>query len=386
MGSAGSGKSGTVSGSGGNVNTVSYVSDALDVHEHPQTWLARNAPLLRWLALRLLGVVFVLWAVSTITFFAIRLIPGDPAEAILGGPGSQASADSLAAARAEYGLDQPIGIQYLSFLGRLAVGNLGQSYALHQSVASVIGENLISTLTLALAALILAVVIALGLAAWSTRGGRAAAAIGSTLEVVGAAVPHFWLAILAILLFSTTLGWLPPVSVAGPAGLVLPALVLAIPLAGFLGQVMREGLLDALSSPYALSARARGESESGVFWRHALKAAAIPAIGLTGWAFGSLISGAVVVETIFARPGLGRSLLAAVQGRDVPLVVGIVIVVALVYMLVTTATDLAERIIDPRVGRRPDARGSAPRRNTRRARTHAHKDASRSRTHTEIEP
>ncbi|MCU1479453.1 MAG: transporter permease [Subtercola sp.] len=327
--------------------------------------------LLRWLALRLVGVVFVLWAVSTITFFAVRLIPGDPAQAILGGPGSEASADALAAARAEYGLDQPLIVQYLAFLARLGVGNLGTSYALHQSVASVIGDTLFATLTLAAAALVVAVVIALGLATWSTRGGRVAAAIGSALEVVGAAVPHFWLAILAIVLFSTTLGWLPPVSVPGPAGLILPALVLAIPLAGFLGQVMREGLLDSLSSPYALTARAHGEGEGGVFWRHALKAAAIPAIGLTGWAFGSLISGAVVVETIFARPGLGRSLLAAVQGRDVPLVVGIVIVVALVYMLVTTVTDLAERIIDPRVGQRVGGRSEGGRRGggRRRARS-----------------
>jgi len=165
-------------------------------------------------------------------------------------------------------------------------------------------------------------------------------------------VPHFWLAISLILLFSTVLGWLPPVSVPGPLGLVLPVLTLAIPLAGFLGQVMREALLDAMESPFVLSARARGEGDGGVFWRHALRHAAIPAIGLVGWAFGSLISGAVVVETIFARQGLGRSLLQAVQSRDVPLVIGVVLVVALAYMVVTTLTDLADRAIDPRLRRR----------------------------------
>ncbi|TIH37113.1 ABC transporter permease [Subtercola vilae] len=314
------------------------------------------APLLRWLLLRLGGVVFVLWAVSTVTFFAIRLIPGDPAEAIVGGPGSEASADALADARAEYGLDQPLLLQYLRFLGRLASLDLGRSYALHQSVASVIADTLPPTLGLAVVALSVAVVIALAVAAWSVRGGRAASAVASFLEVVAAAVPHFWLAILGIVLFSTALGWLPPVSVPGPSGLILPALTLAVPLAGFLGQVMREALLDAMSSPFALSARARGENENGVFWRHALRHSAIPAIGLAGWAFGSLLSGAVVVETIFARPGLGRSLLQAVQGRDVPLVVGVVIVVALGYMLVTTATDLAERLIDPRLAARAVSR------------------------------
>lgn len=306
-------------------------------------------PWLPWLLLRIGGVVFVLWAVATVTFFAIRLIPGDPAEAVLGGPGSQASEEALAAARAEYGLDQPLFVQYLRFLGRLAVGDLGRSFSLRQPVATVIGENLGGTLLLALVSLVVAAVIALAIASFSTRGGRWAAGVTSTLEIIAAAVPHFWLAIALILLFATTLGWLPPVSVPGPAGLVLPVLTLALPLAGFLGQVMRESLLDAMASPFVLAARARGESERGVFWRHTLRHAAIPAVGLAGWAFGALISGAVVVETIFARPGLGRSLLSAVQLRDVPVVVGVVIVVALGYMLVTTLTDLADRLIDPRL-------------------------------------
>jgi peptide/nickel transport system permease protein len=309
---------------------------------------------LPWLLLRLGGVVFVLWAVATVTFFAIRLIPGDPAEAILGGPGSQTSAEALAQVRAEYGLDQPLFFQYLHYLGRLLVGDLGRSYALHDSVLNVIAQNLGGTLLLAVVSLIVASLIALALAAWSTRGGRVAASIGSLLEIVAAAVPHFWLAISLILLFSSVLGWLPPVSVPGPVGLVLPVLTLALPLSGFLGQVMRESMLDAMASPFVLSARARGESENDVFWLHALRHAAIPAIGLAGWAFGALISGAVVVETIFARPGLGRSLLSAVQQRDVPLVIGVVIVVALAYMLVTTLTDLADRLVDPRL--RVDAR------------------------------
>lgn len=319
------------------------------VEEPRDTVPRRRRRWLPWLLARLGGVVFVLWAVTTVTFFAIRLIPGDPAEAILGGPGSQASAAALAQARADYGLDQPLVTQYLHYLGSVATGDLGRSYSLHATVVHVIGENLGGTLLLALVSLIVAAAIALGLAAWSVRGGRVAAAIASLLEVVAAAVPHFWLAISLILLFSTLLGWLPPVSVPGPLGLVLPVLTLALPLSGFLGQVMRESMLDAMASPFVLAARARGENEGGVFWRHALRHAAIPAIGIAGWAFGSLISGAVVVETIFARPGIGRSLLSAVQLRDVPLVVGVVLVVALGYILVTTLTDLADRLVDPRL-------------------------------------
>lgn len=322
---------------------------ALPVTATPRSARAPRYGWLPWLLLRLGGVLFVLWAVATITFFAIRLIPGDPAQAILGGPGSQASAAALAAARAEYGLDQPLVLQYLQYLLHLLGGDLGRSYSLRQPVVVVIGQNLGGTLLLAVVSLLTASVIALGLAAWSARGGRGASAVSWLLEVVAAAVPHFWLAISLILLFATTLGILPPVSVPGPLGLVLPVLTLAIPLAGFLGQVMRESILDAMSSPFVLAARARGEGENGVFWRHALRHAAIPAIGLAGWAFGALISGAVVVETIFARPGIGRSLLSAVQQRDVPLVIGVVLVVALGYMLVTTLTDLGNRLVDPRL-------------------------------------
>ncbi|MCU1635684.1 MAG: transporter permease [Cryobacterium sp.] len=300
-------------------------------------------------AARLGGALFVLWAVATVTFFAVRLIPGDPAEAILGGPGSQTSAEALAAVRLEYGLDQPLFDQYLQQLGRLASGDLGRSYALNVDVTPLLMSQLGGTLLLAVLALALAWLCALVLALWSTAGGRVAWAIGSGLEIVAAALPHFWLATALIVLFSTWLGWLPPISTPGPAGLILPVLTLALPLAGFLGQVMRESLLLALEAPFVVSARARGESEAGIRLVHVLRHAALPAISLSGWAFGSLISGAVVVETIFARPGLGRTLLNAVTVRDVPVVIGVVMIAALAYILVTVATDFASRLADPRI-------------------------------------
>ena len=290
----------------------------------------------------------MLWAVATVTFFAVRLIPGDPAEAILGGPGSQTSPEALAAVRAEYGLDQPLLVQYLQQVGRLATGDLGRSYALNMDVGPLVISQLGGTLILAVLSLTLAWVIALVLATWSTGRGRLAARIGSGLEIVSAALPHFWLATSLIVVFSVWWGVLPPISTADARGLVLPVVTLAIPLAGFLGQVMRESLNTALESPFVLSARARGETDRGVLWRHALRHAALPAIGLSGWAFGSLISGAVVVETIFARPGLGRTLLNAVTVRDVPVVVGVVMVVALAYILMTIVTDLASSLADPR--------------------------------------
>ncbi|SEN66033.1 peptide/nickel transport system permease protein [Cryobacterium luteum] len=301
------------------------------------------------MAARLGGAIFVLWAVASITFFAVRLIPGDPAQAVLGGPGSQASPEALAAVRTEYGFDKPVLVQYLAQLGRLATGDLGRSYALNQDVGPLVLDQLGGTVLLAVLALALAWLLALALAAWSTRGGTVAARVGSGLEIVAAALPHFWLATSLIVVFSIWLGVLPPISTVGAAGLVLPVLTLAIPLAGFLGQILRESLLAALESPFVLSARARGESERGVLWTHALRHASLPAISLSGWAFGSLISGAVVVETIFARPGLGRTLLTAVTLRDVPVVIGVVMIVAVAYILMTLLTDAATRLVDPRL-------------------------------------
>ncbi|UCR89338.1 ABC transporter permease [Mycetocola spongiae] len=298
---------------------------------------------------RLAGALGVLWAAATVTFFAVRLIPGDPAQALLGGPGSQASAEALARVRAENGLDLPLFTQYLAFLGRLLRGDLGQSYSLHEGVAAVIGEQLGGTLILALCALAAAWALALALALWSVAAGPLASRVAAGLEMTAASLPHFWLGSALILLFSSTLGWLPAIGTGDARGLILPTLTLAIPLAGFLAQLLRESLLAAAEEPFILTARSRGESEAGIFLRHTLRHAAPPAIGITGWAFGSLLSGAVVVETIFARPGLGRTLVGATQVRDVPLVVGIVLIAAAAYLLVSLVSDLTERALIPTV-------------------------------------
>jgi peptide/nickel transport system permease protein len=319
---------------------------------------------LRWVGGRILGAVVVLWAVATLIFFAIRLVPGDPAEAILGGPGSQAPAAALALVRREYGLDQPLVVQYVDQLGRLLTGDLGTSYSLKQSVASVLGAQVPPTLLLASLSLVVAWALAIGVAWWSSGGGRIANALASGLEVVASAVPHFLLASILIVVFATQLGLLPPVSTGTPSGVVLPVVTLAVPVAGFLGQVTRDSLLDAAAAPFSLSARARGERPSGLFGRHLLRHAALPGLALSGWAFGSLLSGAVVVESVFARPGLGRTLLDAVTLRDIPLVTGVALVSALAYVVVVALGDLAERLVDPRSAR---AREAAPRADQRTA-------------------
>ena len=303
---------------------------------------------LRWLAGRAVGAVVVLWAVATLIFFAIRLVPGDPAEAILGGPGSQAPAEALDLVRREYGLDRPLVVQYLAQLGRLATGDLGSSYSLRVDVGDLLLAQLPGTLVLAAGALVVAWALALAGAWWASRSGPVAARLSSGLEVLASSLPQFWLASVLIVVLATELGWFPPVSTGTPLGLVLPVVTLAVPVAGFLGQVTRDSLLDASAAPFALSARARGETPGGLFARHLLRHAALPGLALSGWAFGSLLSGAVVVESVFARPGLGRTLLQAVTLRDVPLVTGVALASALAYVVVVALGDLAERAVDPR--------------------------------------
>ncbi|PRB68157.1 ABC transporter permease [Arthrobacter sp. MYb213] len=303
--------------------------------------------LLAWLGRKVGGALVVLWLVATAIFIGVRLIPGDPAEAIMGGPGSQASAEALANARSEYGLDLPIISQYFLFLAKLIRLDFGTSYSFKDPVLQIMGEVLPPTINLALMALVVAWLLALLFALLAMRANKVGQLLGNAVEIVAAAVPHFWLGAVLIMLFSSMLGWLPAVANGTPAGLVLPVLTLALPLAGFLTQLMRDSLNTAMGSQFALAARARGESRLTVFRRHGLRHAALPALGLTGWAFSSLLSGAVVVEAIFARPGLGRSLLSAVLARDIPMVTGIALFSALVYIVVMALTEAIERLIDP---------------------------------------
>ncbi|WP_291278517.1 ABC transporter permease [Galactobacter sp.] len=298
--------------------------------------------------IRAIGALIALWLVATLGFVVLQFLPGDPAQAAAGGPGSQASAEALAAARAEYGLDQPLPVQYVNYLGSLLTGDLGRSYSQKQPVVEVIAPLLGPTLLLAALSLVAAWVLALCTAAVATGTSRVAAWIATAVELVVSVLPGFWLAAVLIIVFATQLGWFPPVSGDSAKSLVLPVAALAIPLAGYLAQTMREGMLTALSSPFAVAARTRGESSWGLRLRHALRHGLVPGINLSGWSFGYLISGAVVVETVFARPGLGRALLSAVTVRDVPLVLGVTLVSAVGYVLVTVVADILVRLVDRR--------------------------------------
>lgn len=316
-------------------------------------------------ALKKLGAaVLVVWITATVVFCAVRA-SGDPLEAILGGPGSQAGSDAVARATAAYGLDQPLIVQYLTQLWNIATLNFGDSYARKQPVLDLLAANVPPTLLLSTLAFALAWGIALaGVLIGSLARGRVGAIVRSALaaiETVSSIMPQFFLGALLILIFATGAHLLPATGAtsAGIRGLILPTVTLAVPIAGYLAHVLAGPLLEADAAPFALTARARGASETRVLLRHTLRHAALPAVALSGWAYGSLLSGAVVVEVLFARQGLGRLLLEAASVRDVPVVVGAVTVVALCYVAVMLASELIEHLIDPR-GARTASRTAAP--------------------------
>lgn len=307
----------------------------------------RLAALGRRAAIRLAGGVLVLWAVATLTFFALRLMPGDPVLAILGGPSGNPTPEAIEAARLEYGLDKPLAVQYVFYLGRLLQGDLGVSYSQHLPVTRVLAEQGGATLELTIAALLLAWLLVL-LTVVTAGRGRLVGGIASLAETFCAALPHFWLGVVLLAVFAFGLRWFPPAGSDSFASLILPALSLAIPLAGFIAQVTRESLELTLDQPFVLTARTRGLSDLAVRFRHALRHALLPGVSLSGWAIGALISGAVVCEVIFSRKGVGRQLYQAVQAQDLPLVIGISLVVAAGYVLANILVDLLYQWIDPR--------------------------------------
>ena len=308
----------------------------------------------RWLQVgrravwRVAGGLLVLWAVATLTFFALRLMPGDPVLAILGGPSGNPSPETIAEATREYGLDKPLAVQYALYLGRLVQGDLGVSYSQHLPVTRVLAEQSWATLQLTFTSLVLAWLLVLLLTVLTAGRQRWVAKVASFAETVSAAVPHFWLGLVLLAVFAFGLRWFPPAGSDGWRTLVLPSVALAVPLAGFIAQVTRESLELILEQPFVLTARTRGLSETAVRFKHALRHAVLPGISLSGWAIGALISGAVVVEVIFSRQGLGRQLYQAVQAQDLPLTIGISLTVAAVYVLANILVDLLHLWVDPR--------------------------------------
>jgi peptide/nickel transport system permease protein len=301
----------------------------------------------RYLIRRLLLTIPVLLGVATLVFSLIHFIPGDPAQAMLG---EGAAPEDVAQLRERLGLDRPLLVQYGSFLQGLLRGDLGVSLRNDQPVTQQIIERMPATAELALASMAVAVLIALPLgiiaAVWR---GTVVDHSAMTLSLVGISVPNFWLGPLLAIVFAVELGWLPVGGRGTVAHLVLPSLTLGAALAAILARMTRASLLEELREPYVLAARAKGVSRSRAVLHHAFRNSLIPIVTILGLQFGVVLTGAVITETIFAWPGIGRLLIQSISFRDYPTVQGCVLLIAVTYVGVNLITDLTYGFLDPRI-------------------------------------
>lgn len=306
----------------------------------------------RKILVRAAEAVLVLVAAASVTFFAQLLVPGSRATVILNqqnGRAQQWTPTQLAPVNREFGFDRPLIVQYLDYVGGLFRGDLGASYTQYKPVTQVIGAELAPSLVLTVAALATAWLLTLAVTLATVRRGRFLTALGSTWEALTASLPAYWLGVVLLVVFAVELRIFPVVGGTSPMGTVLPVLTLAIPLAGFLGQVTRDEFEKVLDQPFITTARTRGMSDTAVRLKHALRHSVLPAITLSGWALGALVSGAVIAENVFGRPGIGQVLVNAVNTRDIPTVSGIVLVIAAVYVVANLLVDVAYAILDPRL-------------------------------------
>ncbi|WP_101845212.1 ABC transporter permease [Zhihengliuella sp. ISTPL4] len=292
------------------------------------------------------SVVIVLWGAATVAFLAFRVIPGDPVSVMLG-PQAQVSEAVKDGIRADLGLDRPPLEQYVGFIGQLARGDLGESYQLRLPVTEVIGRQLGATVQLSALALGIAVVLALVVAVFVR--GRVGRTVAAGVELVVLSSPVFWIGLLLLSVFAFGLGWFPVSGTRNPATIVLPAITLALPVAALLSQVLRDGLMQAERMPFAETVRARGAGPTWFTVRHGVRHGAASAVTLAAYLTGSVLGGAVLVETVFARPGLGRVTLAAINDRDLPVLTGIILLSALVFVVINVVVELVHPLIDPRV-------------------------------------
>jgi ABC-type dipeptide/oligopeptide/nickel transport system permease component len=304
---------------------------------------------------RLLQVLPVVVLSSVGVFLLLHLVPGDPV-AVLAGP--DATPETIQAMRQELGLDRSLPVQYGIWLGRVLRGDFGRSYAYRRPVGELILQRIPATVELALAGLALALLVAIptGVLA-AVRQGSVFDWLASTLSGFAIAMPNFWFGILAIIVFSLTLGWLPPGGmvelsrdpVAGLWFLVLPAVTLALNQAAVLSRFVKASVLEVLNEDYVRTARAKGLSEAQVTRRHVVRAALIPVATVLGLEFGRLLGGAVIVESVFAWPGMGRLIVQGILHRDYPIVQATLLLLVITFVAVNLVTDLVYGLLDPRI-------------------------------------
>ncbi|MGP9724018.1 ABC transporter permease [Corynebacterium sp. AOP40-9SA-29] len=317
---------------------------------------------LQHLLLRVLYGLLIVWAAWTLTFLILYVLPGDPVTTMLSGSGQvDATDEQIAELTRRYGLDRPLPLQYLAALGGLVTGNLGTSYLTGEAVGSALVDTLPSTLQLAVAALVVGVVAGVGIAvaavAASTSGvprWRRAGDLLAGLPVLGVSAPTFWVGLLLLQVFSFRLDLVPAFGDTGVTGLILPAVTLALPVAATVGQVLQRSLRASWDQQFTTTFRAAGFSTRRLLTTHALRASLGPLLAVVGVLTGQLLSGAVVVETVFTRNGLGRLLVTSVTSQDIPVVLGVVTVSAVIFVVVNIVADLLLPVVDARTRQRTE--------------------------------
>lgn len=296
---------------------------------------------------RLVAAIPVLFGVSLLAFSMTHLTPGDPVKIMLG---ERATAEDVVRLRSELGLDRPLPVQFGTFLAKALRGDLGTSLRSGQPVAREIADRVGATAVLTFSAMAVAVVVGVLLGTLAAvQRSPAVDAIIMSVALVGISMPTFWSGLLLILFFSLTLGWFP-VTGSGWSGIVLPAVTLGLPAAAVLARLTRSALLEVLGQDYIRTARSKGFGMAIVVARHALRNALIPVVTIIGLQFGNLMAGSVIVESVFARAGIGRFAVNAIMARDLPQVQGIVLFAGVVYVVVNALVDVLYAAIDPRIG------------------------------------
>jgi ABC-type dipeptide/oligopeptide/nickel transport system permease component len=305
----------------------------------------------RYFAGRLLSILALLFGISIIAFLMLRLIPGDPVMAIMGTQAADAA--TIDRLRHQLGLDQPLLVQYLTWIGHALQGDFGYSYGKQRPVMELVADAFPGTIQLTAAALLLSVSFGLLLGSWAAlKRNRLPDTLGMGIALALMSVPSFWLGMLLILLFAVTFPIFDVVSGQGFSGLVLPAVTLALGVIGFNARFVRSSLLSAQANAHVVTARAKGLTPMQVFLRHVLRNALLPVLTVVGLQVGNLLSGTVVVETVFSRPGLGRLLVDAIMGKDYLTVQAVVLIIASIYALINFIVDLLYPLLDPRIARR----------------------------------
>ena len=303
--------------------------------------------MLEFVIRRLAISIVTLIVISVIVFIGVRMIPGDPARVMAG---TDADAAGIEEIRAKYGLNDPIAVQYVRWAALAARGDLGRSIRTREPVITTVAKKLPITVELACLSVLLALTIAIPMGVLAAvRRNTAWDVAASSASLCGVSVPNFWLGIMLILFFSVRLGWLPVSGTGSWKHLILPAATLGLRSSAVLARVTRSTMLDVLSQDYVRTARAKGLRERIVVYRHALRNALIPIVTLVGLELGGVLAGAFIVETVFAYPGMGLLGIQALQTRDFPLIQGIVLVTAVVYVFANLLVDVLYGVLDPRI-------------------------------------